>query len=68
VRGSEYAWLPALAFAVILATNALVVVGTIRARRFMQAPAFAAPEAASLAPSAPSGGEGDGGAPQREIT
>jgi cell volume regulation protein A len=66
MRGSAYAWLPALAFAVILATNAMVVVGTIRARRFMNAPACAAPEPASLAPLSPAGGEGT--AAQREIT
>jgi Na+(H+)/acetate symporter ActP len=39
-RGEELAFLPGLAFAAILATNLLVIVGSIRARR---APAQAAP-------------------------
>ena len=66
MRGSAYAWLPTLAFAVILATNAMVVVGSVRARRFSPAPAVAAPEAAKLTAPEPSGTEG--ATPQREIT
>ena len=51
----HFARLPAVAFAIILLTNALVVVGTIRARHSMQAPA-AAPVAGTLA--APEGSAG----------
>ncbi|MGE5327387.1 MAG: cation:proton antiporter [Deltaproteobacteria bacterium] len=45
-RGDELAFLPGLAFGVILATNILVVIGTIRARRLPTHHAPAEPSAA----------------------
>ncbi len=41
-RGNEFHFLPAMAFAVILVTNAIVIIGSIRARR--TAPAAPAPD------------------------
>ncbi len=51
VRGKEFATLPTLAFAVILVTNLLVLLGTVRARRHPAADA-PAPEQAEAPPAA----------------
>ncbi len=42
-RGQEFAFLPALTFAIILITNLMVVFGSIRLRRVTEAPEYAPP-------------------------
>jgi len=45
-RGTEFEFLPSLAFAVILITNIALLIGSLRARRLFPEPLPAAPEAA----------------------
>ena len=51
IHGREFAWLPALAFAIILSTNAIVVVGAVRARSLLRALAPPQPAAPPLSAS-----------------
>ncbi len=53
-RGNEFAFLPEAAFAVILATSGLLVIGSLRARHIASpAPAAAAPDRGSVKPNLP---------------
>jgi cell volume regulation protein A len=46
-RGADFAFLPSLAFAVILITNLALLIGTLRARRFFPEPLPVTPEPVS---------------------
>jgi CBS-domain-containing membrane protein len=48
-RGADFAFLPSLAFTVILITNLALLIGSLRARRLFPVPPPAAPEPAHSA-------------------
>jgi Na+:H+ antiporter len=50
VRGNTFAFLPALAFATILATNLMVIIGSIRASRIPEKPGGLKPESETEPP------------------